>query len=89
MNFTSTTQNAAATISNMWRERVELLLLTELEKIEGRVPSDEEVSKYAHCLMHADGRREYLWRGKCVLRVDSWLVNAANKFVLNYSTPKT
>lgn len=75
-------------IARMWAEEVELLLIKELEKIEGRVPNNDEVSRHGHCLIHCDGARDYQWKGKTVLRIDSWRLSDDWKFVLNYSTPK-
>lgn len=85
----STTNVAVASVSQMWAKQVELLLLTELEKAEGRVPSNEEVYRHAYCRTHPDGVREYVWKEKILLRIDSWHVDDDGHFVLNYSTRKS
>lgn len=45
---------------------VERFLITNLEIIEGRVPSNEEVARFAMKIQWPDGSCEFRWRGKTI-----------------------
>jgi hypothetical protein len=48
---------------------VELALITRLEQIEGRVPTNAEVAAHALQAIYPSGTREFKWRGQTFLRV--------------------
>ena len=48
--------------------RVEAAMLERIEKIEGSLPSLEEVLQHTHRMIHQDGSTDWLWRGKIILR---------------------
>lgn len=55
-------------IDRLINERIELELITRIEAIEGRVPSNEEVKRFGLCIIRQN-RRDYLWKGKKILTV--------------------
>lgn len=72
----------------MWCKEVERLLITELEKVEGRVPNNEEVQEFASCAISPDGTRHYRWKDKSILVVKPWKLSESGKFTLDYLLPK-
>jgi len=55
-------------IDRLINERIELELITRIEAMEGRVPSNEEVKRFGLCIIRQN-RRDYLWKGKKILTV--------------------
>ena len=49
---------------------VERMLITMLEEIEGRVPTNEEVSRFACRMIFPDGTQTYTWKGKKLFNVE-------------------
>jgi hypothetical protein len=52
------------------RRQVELGLITALERIEGRVPSDPEVKAHAKTLIHSNGQVLYTWKGEQIVEIE-------------------
>jgi len=59
-------QEIASNIYLAYNQYVERFLITNLEIIEGRVPSNEEVAKFAEKIEAHDGYCEFRWRGKTI-----------------------
>lgn len=49
--------------------KIELALITRIEEIEGRVPSDQEVKCHSMKYIYPDGKEIYKWRGIHILTV--------------------
>jgi hypothetical protein len=49
---------------------VERMLITMLEEIEGRVPTNEEVTRFALRKIFPDGTQTYFWKGKKLFNVE-------------------
>lgn len=47
---------------------IESILIEVIEKIEGRVPSNEEIDEHAQMIPHENGVRSITWKGKLILR---------------------
>lgn len=58
---------------------IDRALIGRIEQIEGRVPADEEIEANGCKLIYPDGRYEYQWKGKSILRVDWWPVSEDNR----------
>lgn len=59
-------------VSEIWGSRIkgiEKALITAIEVIEGRVPSNEEVKKYGWRMIYPDGSEEYLWKDIVIVKV--------------------
>lgn len=55
-------------IDRLINERIELELITRIEAMEGRVPSNEEVKRFGLCLVGKD-KTEYFWKGEKLITV--------------------
>lgn len=51
-------------------ELIERTLVTMVEAVEGRVPSNDEVRRYGQRLVHRDGKESYVWRGELLFNVE-------------------
>lgn len=48
---------------------IERRLITVIENIEGRVPTNDEVREHCHRAVYPDGRQEIKWKGVTVLMI--------------------
>jgi hypothetical protein len=74
-----TLANAKAYTENMIRE-IEKALITEIEKIEGKVPSKRQMAK--HGVQRFDkvtGFTEYLWKGRLIVTMKPGQVNVEGR----------
>ena len=69
-------------------EFIELQLITAIERIEGRVPSDDEVRAYALKSIFPDGKVEWSWKGICILRKYPLPITEDGKFTIKYDVLK-
>lgn len=53
----------SATVARYRSDAIEKALITRIEEIEGRVPSDAEVAHYAQKEIHPDGTEIIYWKG--------------------------
>lgn len=75
--------------SQLMRQRMadtERQLITIIESIEGRVPTNDEVRRHGACGYHLDGRAEWKWRGQTILIVHPprWADNGS--LLVDYQT---
>lgn len=73
------TDDIASRIMRQRMAETERHLITAVEQIEGRVPSNDEIRRHGHCAHHLDGRAEWKWRGQTILIVHPprWADNGA------------
>ena len=57
-------------IQRIYLAKIEEALITRIEILLGRVPTNEEIAKRCQLDIHPDGRREYKWDGQTILRAD-------------------
>lgn len=62
-----TMQSITVEYSSQVQDFVETQLVRQIEILEGRVPSDSEVTKHLVCCLHFDGSKEWKWRGNTIL----------------------
>ena len=55
---------------------IETALIGEIEKLEGKVPTNEELAKYGTQVLHQDLSMEYKWKGNLIVRVKPAQTNA-------------
>lgn len=75
--------------ARMVNQAVEAELVKQVEGIEGRVPSNEEVAKHGFCGILPDGRREYKWRGNTILIVHPMTYTPDHRLILPMDAPAT
>jgi len=56
-------QGVALAWGRRYSQAVETRLVGAVEEHLGRVPSDDEVRRYGHCLISYEGVRHYTWNG--------------------------
>lgn len=57
-------------VAHLRMSAIELWLVTEIEKIEGRVPSNDEVRRHGLIAVSPDGVRHYTWKGEILFTTD-------------------
>jgi len=62
-------QEIASNLYLAYHKYIERFLITNLEIIEGRVPSNEEVSRFAMKINYPDGSCEFRWRGQSIGKI--------------------
>lgn len=62
-------EKARAEVMRALMKAIDDALIGRVEEIEGRVPNNDELKRHACTYTHANGRRDYFWKGKAIGRV--------------------